>query len=88
MKLRNKKTGEIIETNILYVSKYETLAELNEEWEDYEESKDRVKRMNNEDKKLDALIIIGRALSLLVCEKNRVKGLELLDELNSLGGKE
>ena len=34
------------------------------------------------------LIIIGRALSLLVCEKNRVKGLELLDELNSFGGEE
>ena len=44
--------------------------------------------MSNEDKKLEALIIIGRSLSLLVCEKNRVKGLELLDELNSLGGKE
>lgn len=40
--------------------------------------------MINEDKRLRALIIIGRALSLLVCEKNRVKGLELLDELNSL----
>ena len=35
---------------------------------------------------LKVLIIIGRALSLLVCEKNRVKGLELLDELNQLGG--
>lgn len=44
--------------------------------------------MSNEDKKLAALIIIARALSLLVCEKNRVKGLELLDELNSLGDKE
>ena len=44
--------------------------------------------MSNEDKKLEALIIIGRALSLLVCEKNRVKGLELLDELNSFGGEE
>ena len=44
--------------------------------------------MNIEDKKLKALIIIGRALSLLVCEKNRPKGLELLDELRILGGKE
>lgn len=44
--------------------------------------------MNNEDKKLEALIIIGRALSLLVCEKNRPKGLELLDELRTLGGEE
>lgn len=40
--------------------------------------------MTNEDKKLEALIIIGRALSLLVCEKNRPKGLELLDKLNEL----
>lgn len=37
---------------------------------------------------LKVLIIIGRALSLLVCEKNRPAGLELLDELRSLGGKE
>lgn len=37
---------------------------------------------------LKVLIIIGKALSLLVCEKNRVKGLELLDELNSFGGEE
>lgn len=43
--------------------------------------------MSNEDKKIKALTIIGRALSLLVCEKNRPKGLELLDELRSLGGK-
>lgn len=44
--------------------------------------------MRNEDKKLEALIIIGRALSLLVCEKNRSKGLELLGELRVLGGEE
>lgn len=44
--------------------------------------------MSNEDKKLEALIIIGRALSLLVCEKNRVKGLELLDELKDIFGGE
>lgn len=37
---------------------------------------------------LKVLIIIGKSLSLLVCEKNRVKGLELLDELNSFGGEE
>ena len=37
---------------------------------------------------LKVMIIIGRALSLLVCEKNRTKGLELLDELNSFGGGE
>ena len=40
------------------------------------------------DRKLEVLIIIGRALSLLVCEKNRPKGLELLEELSSLGGKD
>ena len=44
--------------------------------------------MINEDKNLKALIIIGRALSLLVCEKNRPKGLELLNELHILGGEE
>lgn len=44
--------------------------------------------MSNEDKKFKVLIIIGRALSLLVCEKNRLKGLELLDELRILGGEE
>ena len=44
--------------------------------------------MSNEDKKLEVLIIIGRALSLLVCEKNRPKWLELLDELRTLGGEE
>lgn len=33
---------------------------------------------------LETLIVIARALSLLVCEKNRAKGLELLDRLNEL----
>lgn len=55
MKLKNKKTGEIIETVIvdhgaeweirnMYTDEdtqtYNSLAELNEEWEDYEEPKD------------------------------------------------
>lgn len=49
MKLRNKKTGEILEdTDILGLMAsakndfpiYRSLAELNEEWEDYEESKE------------------------------------------------
>ena len=55
MKLRNKKTGEIIETVIVdhgaewemrnaYASEdtqtYNSLAELNAEWEDYEETKE------------------------------------------------
>ena len=37
---------------------------------------------------LETLIVIGKALSLLVCEKNRPKGLELLDKLNQIGGQE
>lgn len=44
MKLRNKKTGEILELCCHrsgdYREKYDSLAELNEEWEDYEEPKE------------------------------------------------
>ena len=42
MKLKNKKTGRIYEPPIhcLCGKDYETLAEINEEWEDYEEPKD------------------------------------------------
>ena len=46
MKLRNKKTGEIIIANITHMVSGvdfdcgQSLAELNEEWEDYEEPKD------------------------------------------------
>ena len=41
MKLRNKKTGEITEANDWnIISEYKTLADLTEEWEDYEEPKD------------------------------------------------
>lgn len=40
MKLRNKKTGEITEANDWnIILEYSSLAELNEEWEDYEEPK-------------------------------------------------
>ena len=45
MKLRNKKTGEIILTSNLFAANkksrwyYESLKEFNEEWEDYEEQK-------------------------------------------------
>lgn len=44
MKLRNKKTGEIIETGDRFLHMqgkylYTSLAELNTEWEDYEEPK-------------------------------------------------
>lgn len=48
MKLRNKKTGEIVEICKVCPEPFEardfsckTLAELNEEWEDYEESKNQ-----------------------------------------------
>ncbi len=37
MKLRNKKTGEIKEVQPITIGGYRSLAELNEEWEDYEE---------------------------------------------------
>jgi len=40
MKLRNKKTGEIIILIDHIFDNYKTLAELNEEWEDYEEPKE------------------------------------------------
>lgn len=49
MKLRNKKTGETIETypgrfvvnSGEQIRQYDSLAELNEEWEDYEEPKEK-----------------------------------------------
>lgn len=40
MKLRNKKTGEIKEVEPITIGGFRSLAELNEEWEDYEESKE------------------------------------------------
>ena len=41
MKLRNKKTGEITEANDWnIIQEYDSLAKLNEEWEDYEEPKE------------------------------------------------
>lgn len=46
MKLRNKKTGEIVPASNIAVGSgetgkwYDSLAELNEEWEDYEEPRD------------------------------------------------
>ena len=39
MKLRNKKTG-VINYGDLHLDEYESLAELNAEWEDYKESKE------------------------------------------------
>lgn len=39
MKLRNKKTGEAVILIDHIFDNYESLAELNEEWEDYEEPK-------------------------------------------------
>lgn len=40
MKLRNKKTGEVITLIDHTFDNYNSLAELNEEWEDYEEPKE------------------------------------------------
>lgn len=43
MRLRNKKTGEVKSFAVVVVNGYadnDTLAELNEEWEDYEEPKE------------------------------------------------
>ena len=43
MKLRNKKTGEVKNFVVVVANGYagnDTLAELNEEWEDYEEQRD------------------------------------------------
>ena len=41
MKLRNKKTGEIVATNDLnVVGEYDSLTKLTEEWEDYKEPKE------------------------------------------------
>ena len=40
MKLRNKKTREIKEVEPITIGGFRSLAELNEEWEDYEEPKE------------------------------------------------
>lgn len=40
MKLKNKKTGEIKEVSPIAIGGFRSLAELNEEWEDYEEVKE------------------------------------------------
>ena len=45
MKLRNKKTGEIFKvTYFNIISDYNTLAELNEEWEDYDETREQAEK--------------------------------------------
>ena len=50
MKLRNKKTGEIVEaTDFNIISDYNSLAELNEEWEDYEEPKEIIGKSTAKD---------------------------------------
>ena len=43
MKLRNKKTGEIVESWAFVSAKYNSLTELNEEWEDYKPAKPLIK---------------------------------------------
>lgn len=80
MKLRNKKTGEIIETefknpinifiknsNTSLSHEYTSLAELNEEWEDYAEPKEHwcvtmyggITRIKDDEEPIDDLIEIG-----------------------------
>ena len=69
MKLRNKKTGEIgypyfqnwkeitcviVDENAIQIAEYTSLAELNEEWEDYEEPKEDG---------LDNIIVLAEAYS-------------------------
>jgi hypothetical protein len=43
MKLRNKKTGEIVDGWAFVPAKYNSLAELNEEWEDYKPAEPLIK---------------------------------------------
>ena len=74
MKLRNKKTGEIIDTfphkHSLF-EEFNSLAELNEEWEDYEEPKEHwcitmyggIVRIKDDEEPIDDLIEIGNYFS-------------------------
>lgn len=75
MKLRNKKTGEIIEkypsrfvvNSGEQIRQYDSLAELNAEWEDYEEPKEHwcvtmyggITRIKDDEEPIDDLIEIG-----------------------------
>ena len=74
MQLRNKKTGEIVEICKICPEPYEvrdfsynSLAELNEEWEDYEEPKVHwcitmyggITRIKDDEEPIDDLIEIG-----------------------------
>ena len=79
MKLRNKKTGEILGSlgsfiiqnpdhiSCEAITKYDSLAELNEEWEDYEEPKEHwcitmyggITRIKDDEEPIDDLIEIG-----------------------------
>lgn len=74
MKLRNKKTGKIIKLDIHCIAGkvYESLAELNEEWEDVpEEPKDiwcitmygGITRIKDDEEPIDDLIEIGNYFS-------------------------
>lgn len=69
MKLRNKKTSEIVEaTDFNIISEYNSLAELNKEWEDMpEEPKEHwcitmyggITRIKDDEEPIDDLIEIG-----------------------------
>ena len=98
MKLRNKKTGEIIELlakpsfvkrNDDYlqseINSFNSLAELNEEWEDYEESK------KNNFYNLTPALLDNRIVVLIVDEKatkeEAEKAVEKLKAWKRLKGK-
>lgn len=90
MKLRNKKTGEIVEANDFnIISEYNSLAELNKEWEDYEERKydglhiaimelaDFIQNEPNEDKvDLEDCIKVLRKLE--ACQRLKHKGFRFI----------
>ncbi len=67
MKLKNKKTGEIKEVQPITIGGFRSLAELNEEWEDYEEPKEHwcvtmyggITRIKDDEEPIDDLIEIG-----------------------------
>ena len=69
MKLKNKKTGKVIKLDVHWIDgkNYESLAEVNSEWEDYEEPKEHwcvtmyggITRIKDDEEPIDDLIEIG-----------------------------
>ena len=71
MKLRNKKTGQIIEhsdlnklLSLYEVPSYDSLAELNEDWEDYEEKEPLINLKIDNNQKL----LIEEAVALFASQ--------------------